>query len=496
MIHKNEVAFAIARAHFGDDAGAVIRELLQHPGTGEAVLAVKTKLTRVRVRAALRLLILHGAVVVCEKKQSQVLLYEARTEPLLMRTRLALYHGLAERQFGELGRVVVHALFVRGRLTAHGLHVCALDQTLRELEMDDDAGLSVLSDMARTGLIVWCGSRRTESDAGIKRRREDIQNGGGDGVIEVGRGDNRRFAAAPSRKNDDDLWGICYWYLNRCFRNEACRLVVAERLKDSLALDVLITGLNLALSRENAVLPSDDIETSEIKTDDVKRALIESNVAVNDRDFWRAVKNLIALDPPCVVGIPAEAPQTLRFIPGRLIAEVRMETMEEMIKQRYGKSGRRVFRAIAIEGALEDKMIADRCMLDPKTVREKLFALQRDKFVDVQEVPRSHDAQRAVNWFYLWRVRPHYVCERFLEILYKSQLNVILRLEQLERLKKPDDEVGIKLRERQRALLGVSAMRIDQSVMVMRDFGSFTNRFFPAKYTITDSLSRSVHSDL
>ena len=495
MIHQQELACAIARAHFGEDAGAVNRELLQHPGISEAALAERTKLTRLRVRAALRLLILHGAAEVCERKKSTVVLYEARTEPLLMRTRLALYHGLTERQFGELGRVVVHALFVRGPLTAHGLHVCALDQTLRELEMDEDAGLSVLSDMARTGLIVRCGSRRSESDSGIKRQREDFETENRDGAIEVGRGDNRRLAAAPSRNNDDDLWRICYWYLNRCFRNEACRLVVAERLPDKLAHDVLITGLNLALSRENVVTPSDDVETSEIKTDDVKHALLESNITVNDREFWRAIKSLIELDPPCVVGIPAEAPQTLRFVPGRLIAEVRMETIEEMIKHRYGKSGRRVFRALAIEGALEDKMIADKCMLDPKTVREKLFALQRDKLVDVQEVPRSHDSQRAVNWFYLWRVQPQQVCERFLEILYKSQLNVLLRLEALEHSKKPEDDVSIKLRERQRALLAVSAMRIDQSVMVMRDFGLFTNRFFPAKYTIMDSLSRSFHND-
>lgn len=505
MLYENELAYAIARMHFGVFVGDVAQVLLRHPRSTLLDLTRRAGGSKRATKDALSILLAHGAAAV-EGDSPPV--YRAEPLALLMRIRHALYAGLAERQYGELGRLVVEALFARGRLTASALFRVALDAGLASLGVDDIAACCLLADMARAGLLAWCGSR-THGLASRKRRHADVDSddeddddgtsnltahhrasAGGETIL-VGCGTARRAVGAPARDNDDDVWCVSYWYLNRCFRNEACRMVVASRVPGRLPLEVLITGMDLALGYEDAGCPADDIETCEVTTDAIQRALAGNDVAASDRDFWAAVRALVELDPPCVKAVPEDAPQRLRFVPGRLIAEVRQQTLEEMVLQRYEKAGRRIFRALAIDGCMEDKMIAEKCMLDIKMVREKLFSMRRDKLVSVQEVPRSHEQQRSNSNWYLWRVRPTEAYECSLRTMYKAQTNLMLRLESVEKAPEEKGE-GKTLRENQEALLKVSILRVDQSIMVMRDFGPLTAEFFPARYKISDGPDRRI----
>lgn len=494
MLYETELACAIARAHFGNYVGDVTRVLFRHPKSTLVEIARRAGGGMRATRDALSVLLSHGASVALDLSPT---LYRAEPSALLMRTRHALYAGLAERQYGELGRLVLEALFARGMLTSAALFRVALDDIMASLQVNDAAACCLLADMARSGLLMWCGSRTYgRSDNPRKRRRSEEGEDDGDdsdgieplpkpvdgATVMVGVGSSRRVVGAPARHNDDDVWRVSYWYLNRCFRNEACKMVVSSRIRSRLALEVLITGLDLALGYEDVARPSDDVETCEVTTDAIQRALAANDVAASDRDFWAAVRALVELDPPYVKAVPEDAPQRLRFVPGRLVAEVRQQTLEEMVLQRYEKTGRRIFHALAIDGCMEDKVLATKCMLEIKIVREKLFTMKRDNLISVQEVPRSYEQQRSNNnWYYLWRVRPVDAYECFLRTMYKAQTNLLLRLESLESSPNADEEAK-KRYEKQRALLKVSIMRVDQSIMVMRDFGPLTAVFFPVRY--------------
>lgn len=544
-MYENELACAIARAHFGGLVAEVTRVLLCHPSISLLEIGRRCgdpyKSPSVQsLRDALAVLLAHGAAVAERgevghvkrknegeevkengvKERQTVVTYRIVVLQLFLRCRFSLYLGLAHRQFGELGKAVLRALFERGRLTAMQIFKVALDPVMETLQIDDGGAQHCLTDMARVGLLKWCGNRREglpstdtvqyvsingemeDCNGSKKRKREDDSSDDDNALqepakddfvplqfdkIRVGRGDSCRIVGAPSRENDQDVWRVSYWYLNRGFRNECCKFVVASRVQDRLALEVLITGLNLALYREDADRPTDDVETSEITTEAVQRQLAENDVAISERDFWGAIRLLVSLSPPCVKAIPEHAPTKLKFIPGRLVAEVRQQTLEDMIMHKYKKAGRRVFRALAIDGCMEDKMLAEKCMLDVKMVREKLFSMYNDRLISMQEVPRSHDQQRANNWYYLWRVRPHDVYKCFLNVMYKTQTNLLLKLQHLETSDVGDDETSQKLRQGQRSLLAASMMRVDQSIMVMRDFGPFTASFFPSRYKIIEA---------
>lgn len=455
--------------------------------------------------------------VVPRDRSGSYCVYRVSTLQLLYRCRFPLFLGLVRKTYGELGEAIVRALFERGRLTSKQIFDAALNEVLMDLSLDIEDAEACLTDMAKAGLLIWAGNRlygpssaEDEEDedhddgrrSGRKRSRttgayngfSDLNGGTADyshsktvlPKVFVGRGDRRRAVGAPLQENDLDVWRICFWHLNRIFRNECCLLVVRSRVDDEIALRILRAGLHLALDEEDCEMATDDVETVEVTTDAVQRHLADEDVAVSSPEFWGAIRVLMSQTPCYAKGIPELSPTKLRFVPGLLIAEARRQTLEDLILSRYDAPGRRVFRALAIDGAMEEKMLAEKCMMPLKFVREHLFRMYNDRLVTMQEVPRSHEQQRANNWYYLWRISPLSAFKNMLDIMYKAQLNLFLKLEAIDKDKPALDEKAQRAHANSQSLLTASILRMDQSIMVMRDFGQLTSNFFPARYRIVD----------
>lgn len=259
---------------------------------------------------------------------------------------------------------------------------------------------------------------------------------------------------------------------------------MSNRIPNELAVLILRVGLEIALSREDCLQPSEDFETAEIHIDDIRKGLEDFGMSVGTHHFWDAAQLLTNHDPPFVIAVPAPAPSHLKFVPGRIVAETRAKTAEELILSRYGGVGRRIFQALALEGAMEERMLAEKCMLPLKVMREHVFRMYQDRIIATQEVPRSNDQQRASNWFYLWRVNLLSIHRNLLQIMYKTLLNLFLQYELLNRDNKTPEEKN-KFQKRE-ALIIACILRVDQSVMVMRDFGAVTAAYFPSKYEVLD----------
>ncbi|CAN8072383.1 unnamed protein product [Agarophyton chilense] len=444
-----------------------------------------------------------------------VIQYYCDVNVLLYRPRLPLYLGWALRRFGEFGYAVLSALLERGRLTSAQLFKCTLTPKMAEFPLSQADIQACLIDMVQSGVVHWCGKRKRRSSlvARIHKQNEqaavdavgskrpnpdamhyDYEDDDDDDDyddeqddrqrIQIGRGDHIRSVIVPDKDNDIDIWGVCFCHLNREFRNECCIMVVATRVPNELSIHILRVGLQIALSREDCQQPSEDAVTAEVPTDDIKKGLEEFDLFVSTQEFWDAALLLAKQDPPFVMAVPAHAPTHLKFVPGRLVSDTRHKTVEELIFRRYGGTGRRIFKALALEGAMEEKMLAEKCMLPLKVVRENLFRMYQDRVVSTQEVPRSNDQQRAGNWFYLWKVNTFSLHRSLLEVMYKTLLNLFAQYETLDNdTKNPQEQKKMKNRE---TLLVSSILRVDQSIMVMRDFGPITAAYFPSKYEILD----------
>lgn len=541
---QEHLACAMARHHFGPVVGEVVRLLLIRPGSSVPTLCTasesffnksydatkakdkpltpgeRTRLIRDGVAVLIQHDLCYGIQTILPDSENganrsspptSLFQYHILMENILCRSRLPLYLGFARQRYGSVGEVAMRVLFERGRLTARMMFTAALDSALSKLALTVSDAEACLTDMARCGLLHWSCRRFTsrvqrgrdvpdaDSRVGEKRSRpmvdsddsdddEEMRSSDSDseedGRIVVGRGDARRKVTPPTRDNDSDVWTICYWHLNREFRNDCCVKVALTRVRDDIACRILRIGLHLALDNEDCNHPSEDFETTDIAVEDIQKQLEEEDGSLPASAFWEGVKVLVSQTPSFVHPIPEEAPTKLRFVPGRLIGEARQKTLEELIATRYQPAGRRVFEALTIEGGMEENMLAEKCMLHVKVVRALVYKLYEDQLVGLQEVPRSHDQQRSSNWYYLWHVNLLSAFRNMMEIMFKVSHNLFVRLESLQFDKGNENDIR-RARAQEQILMG-SILRMDQSIMVLRDFGPLTSSYFPARYTILD----------
>lgn len=440
--------------------------------------------------------------------------YYVRVHYALMRVRVPLYLGYARHAFGDAGLHVLQALFARGKMTSKQILDMMVETVVPRLDIQERDAQQCLFDMIDSGLVRHAGRRLKSSPregegsddgdqpevgaVGQKRpRSSDTAKENGDKVsITVGRGRHAKVVGAPRRDNDDDLWAACFWHLNRQFRNRCCSALMDDFVPiankkdptknrcEKLAHRIFAVGMYLALDKEDSEAPLDDMESTEVETQVILDWLRDKNMQVTEHEFWEAVQVLLKPSPPFVQPIPQHEPTKLRFIPGRLVSITQERTIDDLIASRYTLEGRRIFRALAIEGGMEEKLLAKKCLLPLKIVRGYLFQMYKDRMVLMQEVPRSHDQTRASNWYYLWKVNPLQVYRNVNQIVYKTTLNLFLRLESMENKTLPPAEA--EKMEKRKDFVRLAINRLDQMTMLLRDFGFITSTYLPAKYRVLD----------
>ena len=308
-------------------------------------------------------------------------------------------------------------------------------------------------------------------------------SGGNDDSVMVGKGRHARYVGAPRKDNDDDVWTVGYWHLNRHFRNQCCVLALRGRKVNDMALAIVRVGLSIALREcDCEAVEGDDME--EVNIAAVRATVEGDDDAFEIQRFWDAIKQLTEQYPKFVRAVPAEAPVKLQFTPASVVSASRQKTLEDLILHRYGTSGHRVFRALLIEGGMEDRMIAEKCLFPLSVAREQISKMYNDRVLISQEVPRSHEKERQSNWYYLWMVNPMASFRNMLGVMYKTLTNLYIRLECIDMENAPAEKRA--LLEKEQFQLLASIQRIDQSVMVMRDFGPATSAFLPTRYEVID----------
>lgn len=113
------------------------------------------------------------------------------------------------------------------------------------------------------------------------------------------------------------------------------------------------------------------------------------------------------------------------------------QTIESVVRERFGSRSLRVFRLLLAKKHLEQKQVGELAMIPAKESKELLYKLFIEGFVSVQELPRTADHAPS-RTFYLFAVNLDQVRRKLLAQCYETAANLISRrhseVEKCERL--------------------------------------------------------------
>lgn len=106
---------------------------------------------------------------------------------------------------------------------------------------------------------------------------------------------------------------------------------------------------------------------------------------------------------------------------------VRNASLLALIDQRFGTSAKRVWNMLYTEGQMEQRAIATEAMMHNTEAREVLYAMLRNGFISLQDVPRNPDRAPS-RTFYTWRATMEIACARACIMLYRTANNLLARM--------------------------------------------------------------------
>ena len=113
------------------------------------------------------------------------------------------------------------------------------------------------------------------------------------------------------------------------------------------------------------------------------------------------------------------------------------QTIESVVRERFGSRSLRVFRLLLAKKHLEQKQVGELAMIPAKESKELLYKLFVESFVSVQEIPRAGDHAPS-RTFYLFTVNLDQVRRMLLTQCYETAANLVSRrhseMEKHERL--------------------------------------------------------------
>jgi hypothetical protein len=477
-----------------------------------------------------------------------VVVYKVYLDRLLLRTRSNRYAHLALLLHGDGGLKIARLLLERGRLTASDILQAAFRRHGAS-EQEVDAAERQLIVMVKSGFLRWAGSiedgpvsggavhllddecdhrgsakSKGDNVPSISDAEDDGDSGNPDidslhpsltaaemndmdpaynvhtGKLRVGFGVSAKFLRAPLQTNATDAWMICTWRLNMHFRNYCCAEVVrgllnADRADARAVLPnkVFKAGLNLAVRMEEPDVLKSLEETAEVGIGEIRDELDRGGLDITDDDFAGAIHTLLRIKPIVAIGVPADAPVSLVFLTGRMVALSRQQTMEDTLLEKHSRTGLRIWRALAVHGCMQEKMLSDMTMLGIKSVREYLYKMAADGYVTMQEVPKSNEpvrADRSNTVWYLWRADVAAVFRRMLADALFATRRLMLKCEEIKSAPLLDEPDAASKRAKAVSLLDATVCRCDTLVMLFRDFGEFNVDSFRTLYKTEADLGK------
>ena len=109
-----------------------------------------------------------------------------------------------------------------------------------------------------------------------------------------------------------------------------------------------------------------------------------------------------------------------------LISAIQLRTIENIALERYDEQGARILRMLLEKGMLDEKLIAERALLEPKATRAIIFQMVGDGLITTQELPRRPDRQPQYT-FYMFHANMDRILVLLSDYICKNILNLRIR---------------------------------------------------------------------
>ncbi|KAH8107162.1 hypothetical protein BXZ70DRAFT_916661 [Cristinia sonorae] len=484
------------------------------------------------VRAAILVLVQHNILWHAQSEEGDML--EVNVEECLYRLRYGRYVWQAGQLYGDAGAEIVQLILDHGKLrppdimsrlatqasvkdpsvfaqAMHKLvecsylkpstvlsHVSPLDKRIK-YEAEEKAkisGFPTAKQLREAKEIAEGRLKREEEEAekvGMKRKAKDL-----------GKKPSKRKAVEEDVVDDDVYFRVNCEKFNIHMRNKIIEDAAKERFNDFAGL-VLRAALKATETKQLHVadMRSDPTSLADISLHLGEDTTLEDGFVHTSKkaSHMTMLKDYVGIlasaDNPTPSG---QASSFVSFSGSKVQVEfaiirhrLKRRVIEAVVRERYGEDAVRIVRLLLDTGKMEEKLISKVGMMAPKDVRPLLTALSAESLISVTEIAKSADRNPA-RMFFLWYVDLQKACSIQLGHLYKTLYNIVARrqaeeeeagvkavLEKRQRSDVSQDEERYLTRnerevlaawEKKREKLTVLEMRIEETVFILRDFGS------------------------
>ncbi|KAL4538963.1 hypothetical protein Ndes2526B_g02768 [Nannochloris sp. 'desiccata'] len=242
------------------------------------------------------------------------------------------------------------------------------------------------------------------------------------------------------------LWRVNYDEFNRRFRNQ--EILKSAGVQFDAATQRVFKALLAVAAAKEAKHSVQDAHSASVTLDEVTKYLKQQQQQggstggsilpdgevlppVTKDTTYKALNTLFIAD---YISDPygREFHADLQFALGM----IRQTQILAVITQRFGETARRIWYMLHIEKQLEQKAIAEKAMVPNIEAREALYAMLKDGYVGLQDIPKNNDRAPSKT-FYTWRAALGAASTRLATEMYRSAGNLIARL-QSEAAVKPE----------------------------------------------------------
>eukprot|EP00871_Galdieria_phlegrea_P000402 jgi/Galph1/1362/GphlegSOOS_G6023.1 len=522
-MEKFTLARDIIQFHFGDLYAQVFWQLCTHGACSFRELVKRSNLPTVKVRTAVAVLLQHDAACAFEKVGAQPclkrpwnlpdyeesdVLFEAKETEVLLRLRYPRFTQLARDYYGETGEILAQVLLERGCLPFNDIIEVGISKGRLKSSAAAD---SVLRHMIEDRVVQLVGYELTEPSvkskfvtSGSKRRREDIEQSVKTEIESMEDDNNSEKTFSQNRL---EVYRLSTHSLNRILKHEAFIDLIVHIVRENSRMAASCMRALLSLTRrEDEYLESN--HSVPVQKESILEELRNHKTSSSDLVTSDQLSEVLSLLREERYGFitPIGTSSYVADL-GKMSSTLKQRATEQLILKRYGTSGLRIFRLLLDKGSVEQRQLLEYAMLPGNSGRERLYAMLRDGYVVVNEIPSSSDYKSSRS-FFLWSIDISQVHEHVLGHAYKATLNMLTRLIELYdnfgalvgfhgyygileasetflishqsdthlltgtnvNASNPEFLEQVRKLQQQIALYEVSILRLDKNIMCMRDF--------------------------
>ncbi|EGF78165.1 hypothetical protein BATDEDRAFT_91024 [Batrachochytrium dendrobatidis JAM81] len=474
----------ILKEHFGSLVQKVGFVLLSKGRSNLAAIAQSSKLPIKIIRESLFILIQNHQVTFAENTEGMrvVVYYEANIKEILLRDRFALYISTASTHLGVNAGLIISKVLEAGYLAP-----LKLLKSCKLTEKDISACMEKLV-QGRFVRTVSAIDSLTINDKYILEEREAIANTGAGAPLSSTELAKLRKSLAEKRSNyaQTPSSGTKRKVLD--FEEEENRKKIAE-LASQRVNDTAGRLIKAMLDHTYSQLNS----CKEPLSPSIRREMIGTLVRGQELHV-HGHSNDPAME--YIEALVSERAKIVSNLNGTLYAinlrdsvrVMQIDLIESIIQEKFGDVCRRIWRLLYMKQKLDEKQVGKQAMINNKVARECLYTMLKEGLVYLQDVPKTMD-HSASRTFFLWYVSIERTCTVLLTNAYKTLHRIKLRrtkelldrtllLEKTNRSDVLSGEAQLTTTDQENLAhlntvlkkLHISEMRIDQMVMLLRDF--------------------------